>query len=272
MPADIRPGSKISGSIGPPRPAASMRIIAPMTGRAEDRGDRGERRGCGEHCHDLVGRILLDQPHGEDRQAAAEGDERGFWTQDEAESERGQRGKQDARQFDGLGGARLEPFVGDVTAVAGQADDRDGRQHAGDRHHRQRPPPRDGIKSQPAGQRPVHLFLDPVDQFQETPRGEGDRHTDQSGQDEQDPVALAPDRRAWIGRERAARLVVGAGFCGPGAASAAGGPAPPGVIVDLRRGLNLAVLHRALERVIARDPGGGAVAVSSWPLLRTALT
>ena len=60
--------------------------------------------------------------------------------------------------------------------------------------------------------------------------------------------------------ERAARLVVGAGFCGPGTASAAGGSAPPGVIVDLRRGLNLAVLHRALERgVIARDPGGGAV-------------
>ena len=32
IPADIRPGSKISGSIGPPSPAASMRMIAPMTG------------------------------------------------------------------------------------------------------------------------------------------------------------------------------------------------------------------------------------------------
>ena len=32
IPADIRPGSRISGSIGPPSPAASMRMIAPMTG------------------------------------------------------------------------------------------------------------------------------------------------------------------------------------------------------------------------------------------------
>ena len=120
-----------------------MRITAPMTGEPKIVADRGERRRGGEHCHDLVGRIPLDQPHGEDRQAATEGDEWGFWTQDEAESERGHRGKQDARQLDGLGGAGLEPFVGDVAAVAGQADDRDGRQHAGDRHHGQRPPPGD---------------------------------------------------------------------------------------------------------------------------------
>ena len=32
IPADIRPGSNTSGSIGPPRPAASIRMIAPMTG------------------------------------------------------------------------------------------------------------------------------------------------------------------------------------------------------------------------------------------------
>ena len=32
IPADIRPGSKISGSIAPPSPAASIKMIAPMTG------------------------------------------------------------------------------------------------------------------------------------------------------------------------------------------------------------------------------------------------
>ena len=32
IPADIRPGSRIRGSIGPPSPAASIKMIAPMTG------------------------------------------------------------------------------------------------------------------------------------------------------------------------------------------------------------------------------------------------
>jgi len=32
IPADIRPGSSTSGSIGPPSPAASIKMIAPMTG------------------------------------------------------------------------------------------------------------------------------------------------------------------------------------------------------------------------------------------------
>ena len=32
IPADIRPGSSTRGSIGPPSPAASIKMIAPMTG------------------------------------------------------------------------------------------------------------------------------------------------------------------------------------------------------------------------------------------------
>ena len=161
--------------------------------RAEDRGDRGERRARGEHRHRLVGSVFFHQPHGQDRQAAAEGDERGFWSQHQAQAQGGQRGQQDARQLGRLGGAGLDPLVGDVPAVAGQAHDRDGRQHPGHRQHRQRPPPGNGMKPQIAGQALVHLVLDPVDQFQEAPRGERDQHADQRGQDEQDAVALAPD-------------------------------------------------------------------------------
>ena len=106
IPADIRPGSKISGSIGPPSPAASMRMIAPMTGEPKIGGDRGERRAGGEHRHGLVGGVFLDPPHGQDRQAAAQGDERGFWSQHQAQAEGGQRGQQDARQIGRLGWRR----------------------------------------------------------------------------------------------------------------------------------------------------------------------
>ena len=202
IPADIRPGSRISGSIGPPSPAASIRMIAPMTGEPKIGGDRGERGAGGEHRHDLVGGVFLHPPHGQDRQAAAEGDERGLRSQHQTQAKGGQRGQQDAGQLDGLGGPGLDPLIGDVAAVAGQPQDRGGGQHPGDGQHRQRPPPGDGMQSQPAGQALVHLLLNPVDQFQEAPRGERDQHADQRGEHEQDPVALAPDQRARIGRGR----------------------------------------------------------------------
>ena len=81
----------------------------------------------GEHRHDLVGGVFFHQPHGHDRQTAAEGDERGLGSQHQAEAKGGQRGQQDARQLGRLGGPGLDPLVGDVPAVAGQAHDRDGR-------------------------------------------------------------------------------------------------------------------------------------------------
>ncbi|HLM89228.1 MAG TPA: hypothetical protein VK284_09400 [Streptosporangiaceae bacterium] len=201
IPADIRPGSSTRGSIGPPSPAASIKMIAPDR-RAEDGGDRGERRTGGEHRHDLVRGVFLHPPHGQDRQAAAEGDERGLRSQHQAQAEGGQRGQQDARQLGRLGRPGPYSLVGDVAAPAGQPHDRDGRQHPGHRQHRQRPPPGDGMQSQPAGQGLVHLLLDPVDQFQEAPGGERDQHADHRGHNEQGAVVLAPDRRARVGRRR----------------------------------------------------------------------
>ena len=64
------------------------------------------------------------------------------------------------------------------------------------------------MKSQPAGQAFVDLVLNPVDQFQEAPRGERDQHADDRGEDEQDAVALAPDQRARIGRAAAAASLI----------------------------------------------------------------
>ena len=123
-----------------------MRMIAPMTGEPKIGGDRGERRARGEHGHDLVGDVFPGQPDGQDRQAAAEGDERGLGSQHETQAQGGQRGEQDAGQLGWLGGPGLDPLVGDVAAATGQPHDRDGRQHPGDGEYGQRPPPGDGMQ------------------------------------------------------------------------------------------------------------------------------
>ena len=84
-------------------------------------------------------------------------------------------------KVDGLGGRGLEALGGDVSAVAGQAGDREGCDHACDREHREIPPER----------RPVviadvvrdvgeHPLLDVEDQLEEAPRGQRGDYTRRS--------------------------------------------------------------------------------------------
>ena len=174
-------------------------MIAPMTGEPKTVAMAANAALAASTTLAWSGMFFPGQPDSQDRQAAAEGDERSLGSQHETQAQGGQRGEQDAGQFGWLGGAGLDPLVGDVTAVTRQPHDRDGGQHPGDSEYGKRPPPRDGMQAQPAGQALVHLLLNPVHQLQEAPRGERDQHPDQRGEHEQDPVALAPDRRTRIG-------------------------------------------------------------------------
>ena len=107
IPADIRPGNRIRGSIGPPSPAASMRMIAPMTGEpkmvaiAANAALAASTVLTGSGC-------FLARWTARMARRGAEGDERGFWSQHQTEAEGGQRGQQDARQ---LGRGRAVPAL-----------------------------------------------------------------------------------------------------------------------------------------------------------------
>ena len=145
------------------RPAEAGRLDdddAADHGRAEDRRDRREAARRPHQAERLVGRVALDGPHRQDPEPRAEGYQRRLRPEDEAEAERRDGGEENARQLDRLCRlpARLEPVGGHVTALAGEALDRERRQEPGEREPRERPPPRHRVEAEIVRQ----VLVDPI--------------------------------------------------------------------------------------------------------------
>ncbi len=135
MPAAIRPGSTISGSVAPPKPAASITRIAATIGEPKIAEMAAKPPAAPEHDEQLRGRVLLGQVHGEHRQASTERDERSFGAEHQPETNGRERGQHDARHHVRLGGPHLEAVRGDVAPVPRKARDRKRDRKAGEEEH-----------------------------------------------------------------------------------------------------------------------------------------
>ena len=168
---------------------------------AEQRRHRGEAPRRPDHRQRLApARRVLRQLHEQRGDAAAEGDERRFGTDDGAQTERRQRRQQDAGQLDALRrGAGLEPVGRRVAAAAGQVADRGADDEAGHHQREHRPPGRLAVEAQAVGQVGEHPLLEVVDQREEVVRADGDRHPDHRGEDQEHDVAAGAQHRERIG-------------------------------------------------------------------------
>ena len=59
----------MTGSVGPPKPAASMMMTAPTTGDPKSDEMAAKLAGRGHQAEDLLGRILLGESDGQDAEA-----------------------------------------------------------------------------------------------------------------------------------------------------------------------------------------------------------
>ncbi|WP_306801470.1 hypothetical protein [Streptomyces sp. T12] len=81
-----------------------------------------------------------------------------------------------------------------MAASSRQAPDHETDGDAGERQQRQRPPPRRGVPTQLRGQFGPQQVLEFVQAGEEPERGEGDRDTDERGEDERLPAGRAPQQ------------------------------------------------------------------------------
>ena len=210
-PAAIRPGMRMSGSVAPPSPLASITSTAATIGRPEDHRDGGEAACCREHHEQLRRCVALRELHREDRQAAADRDQGRLGTEHETEPEGRQRGEGDAGDLGRLGAAHLQPVGRHVPAVAGQLHDRERDREPREHQHRDRPPGGHGVEPERVGQVAEHRELDLVDQLEEPPRGERHEETDHRREHEQHDEVAAAQHRLGIerrcGRRRRQREV-----------------------------------------------------------------
>ena len=95
--------------------------------------------------HDVVGSVSAHEPNRQDREPAAQGEERRLRTEDEAETERGARGQQHTGKFDWLDRVWSQAVGGDVSPATREPHDRERHHKAGKRTRRQVPPQRRAV-------------------------------------------------------------------------------------------------------------------------------
>ena len=150
MPAAMRPGSSTSVRVGPPSPAASMMITAPMIGVSEDRRERREAARGGRHERDPVRAprrtdliVSIPSPLPSASRGAPDRARR------RARSPRWPPASR--RELDRLDRCAAQSGGRTVAAVAGQPGDRVGDRDAGKRQDRDRPPGRRTSKPRARG-------------------------------------------------------------------------------------------------------------------------
>ena len=199
IPAEISPGMRMRGSIGPPETARLDHENGRDDGRTEDHRYRGEapRR---RHDHEqLRRRVALRELHRYDGEPGADRDQRRLGAEHDAETERRQRGERDAGQHVRIVAAdHLQSVRGHVTAVAGKAHDREGDGQPGEAQHDQVPPRRHRRVAHVGRQIGEHPDLDAMHQLQEAPTRERDDHPDDRREHEQHHEVAAPQYRRGI--------------------------------------------------------------------------
>ena len=176
--------------------------------RSEQRGSQQGRNGgeaarAAHHRQGLRGGVVLDEPHDERGDPAAQGDEGRLRADDGPQAERRQGGDEDAPQLDGCGRpSGLEPVGGRVTARARQVANGRPDEKAGHHQRQNRPPGRRAVETQPVGQVAEHPFLEVVDEPEEVMRRRRDRHPENRGEHEQNDVAASSQHGEGIGWHR----------------------------------------------------------------------
>ena len=116
--------------------------------RPEEERHRRERRRGPDDLGRLRRRVGSEEADAQDPQAAADRDQRGLRAYDGTEGDRGHACEHDARERARHRGGGVQAIGRDVAAVSGQAGDREGDDHTGDREHRNRPPEWGAVESQ----------------------------------------------------------------------------------------------------------------------------
>ena len=171
-------------------------------GGPEQERDGGERRRDGHQFLRLLRRVGPHQADGEKPERSAHGDQGRLGTEHKPEADRRHPRQDDLRQRYRLSGGGAEAVRGNVTAIAGQAVDREGDEHARDRKHRQRPPQRCAVEPDRVGEVGVDPPLHVEDELEEPPRHRGYDDAHESRQDEQRAKLPAEQGRRGVGRGR----------------------------------------------------------------------
>ena len=198
IPAAVSPGIRTSGSLGPPSPAASIKITAAITGEPNRNEIAAKVEAVASSRPISGGPSLLHQAVGQEPKPPAERDQRGLRSDHGPQADRCKGGEDDARQVDRLRGRGVEALRGYVPPVAGQAHDREGGDGSSDGEHRERPPFGRALESELRGQVRVDALLDLVDQLQKAPRDRRRHHADDPGEHEQHGELPAPEDRLGI--------------------------------------------------------------------------
>ncbi len=200
MPAASRPGRSTSGRVAPPSPVASITSTAPITGepKIDETAAKLPAAAISPTAWSGASRLTSRIASVPSPRPSAISGPSGPSTS--PKPERRERRQQHARQVDRTGrrAARLEPVGGHMTAVPGQAHDRERRQQPRERHPRKRPPDRHRVVAELVRQILVHPHLELVNPLQEAPRRGRDHQPDQRREHEQDAVLPAADQGGRI--------------------------------------------------------------------------
>ena len=133
IPAASMPGTSTIGSLGPPIPVASIRITAAISGDSKMNDSAAKAPQAAISPNDLVGSVSSNQPDRQDREPAAQRQQRRLGPEHEAESERGDGRQHHARQVDRLGTGLVQTVGRHVAAVTREPHDRKRDHQAGER-------------------------------------------------------------------------------------------------------------------------------------------
>ena len=142
IPAASMPGTNTVGSLGPPIPVASISITAAISGDSKMNDSAAKAPQAAINPDDLVGSVLSHQPDRQDREPAAQRQQRRLRPEHEAESDRGDGRQHDARQVDRLGTAGVQTLGRHVAPVTRQPHDRKRDHQSRECAHREVPPQR----------------------------------------------------------------------------------------------------------------------------------
>ena len=192
IPAAIRPGSSTTGSFGPPSPMASMSSTAAISGEPKISETAANVPAAPRTCVASGGASerTSRMPSTPSPPPSAISGASGPSTRPSPTV--ATRGEQHPGQLPRLGHARVQAVRRHVSAVAGQARDRDGHHETGDGEHGQRPPRRGAVVE--------HRDLDLVDELEEPPRGERRDDAHDAREHEQHGEAPAADERGGVRR------------------------------------------------------------------------
>ena len=200
IPAANSPGSKMTGRIAPPNPAASMMITAPTMGEPKREDIAAKLAAAAIRATTWSGASLraartarIASPP-----ASAISGASGPRTIPKP-MEASEASRTPGSSIGWVGGPALRPSAGLWPPLPGQASDGEGDRHRRNGQDGQRPPRGDGCQAEPAREILVEPFLEVVDQLEISPRGQGHHHADHCRKHKEYPVVLAAKQGAGIG-------------------------------------------------------------------------